>query len=253
MMYDGGLFLCPAEPDKLQNVLDAGTGTGAWAMDLADEQPQAQIVGVDLSPIQPSFVPPNVRFYVDDLEDQWTFSTKFDLIYARMLTGSLSDWPKFFKQSYDALQPGGYIELSDIIFPLESDDGTLPKDSALNQWGELCNKAAHVLNRPLDSARLYSKQLAEAGFTNITERHFKWPQNRWPKDPKYKELGLWTYEDIGKNVDGLSVALFTRGLKWSPEEFEAFLVDVRKQMKDPRIHAYFNIWIVYAQKPTTAT
>ena len=139
-----------------------------------------------------------------------------------MLTGSLSDWPKFFKQSYEyvhqfyplplllsesektaalrsqvliwlvsALQPGGYIELSDIIFPLESDDGTLPKDSALNQWGELCNKAAHVLNRPLDSARLYSKQLAEAGFTNITERHFKWPQNRWPKDPKYKELGMF--------------------------------------------------------------
>lgn len=253
IMYDDKLYLCPADPEKLQYVLDAGTGTGVWASDIADEQPHAQVVGVDLSPIQPSFVPPNVRFYVDDVEDEWTYSYKFDLIYARMLTGSLSDWPKFFKQSYEALQPGGYIELSDIIFPMESDDDTLSKDSALYQWGDLCKQAAEKLNRPLDSARKYSKQLAEAGFTNITEKRFKWPQNHWPKHSKYKQLGIWTYEDIGKNIHGLSAALFTRGLEWSPEDLETFLIEVRKQMKDPRIHAYFPIWVVYAQKPASAS
>lgn len=46
-------------------------------------------------------VPPNVSFYVDDLEEPWNYSQRFDLIYGRMLTGSLSDWPKFVKQSYE--------------------------------------------------------------------------------------------------------------------------------------------------------
>ena len=46
-------------------------------------------------------VPPNLTFYLDDLEDEWTFSTKFDFIYARMLTGSLRDWPKFMGQSFE--------------------------------------------------------------------------------------------------------------------------------------------------------
>lgn len=46
-------------------------------------------------------VPPNLTFYIDDIEDPWTFSYKFDLIYGRMLTGSVRDWPKFIKQSYE--------------------------------------------------------------------------------------------------------------------------------------------------------
>lgn len=46
-------------------------------------------------------VPPNLTFYIDDIEDQWTFSYKFDMIYARMMTGSIRDWPKFIQQSYE--------------------------------------------------------------------------------------------------------------------------------------------------------
>lgn len=50
-------------------------------------------------------VPPNLQFYVDDLEDDWTYSYKFDFIFARMLTGALSDWPKFFKQGFEYVVP----------------------------------------------------------------------------------------------------------------------------------------------------
>ncbi len=51
--------------------------------------------------------------------------------------------------------------------------------------------------------------------------------------------GTWNHENIAGAVYGLSVALFTRGLAWSVKELEAFLVGVRKEMKDPKIHAYF--------------
>lgn len=45
----------PNEPDsKAKHILDIGTGTGIWAIDYADEHPEAQVVGVDLSPIQPA-------------------------------------------------------------------------------------------------------------------------------------------------------------------------------------------------------
>lgn len=48
-----------------------------------------------------SSVPPNVSFFVDDLEDVWDYSTKFDFIFSRFLTGSIRDWPKFFNQSFE--------------------------------------------------------------------------------------------------------------------------------------------------------
>ncbi|KAH7247651.1 uncharacterized protein BKA55DRAFT_71240 [Fusarium redolens] len=45
----------PNLPDsKVKRVLDLGTGTGIWAIDFGDEHPEAEIIGIDLSPIQPS-------------------------------------------------------------------------------------------------------------------------------------------------------------------------------------------------------
>lgn len=84
----------------------------------ADEHPQSQVIGVDLSPIQPSLyvyvyrmqrgyfadspsVPPNVSFYVDDLEDDWAFATKFDFIFSRFITGAIRDFPRYFRQCYE--------------------------------------------------------------------------------------------------------------------------------------------------------
>ncbi len=50
-----------------RKVLDIGTGTGAWVIDVADEFPTAELVrGIDLSPIQSEYVPPNVEFNIDD-------------------------------------------------------------------------------------------------------------------------------------------------------------------------------------------
>jgi SAM-dependent methyltransferase len=40
-------------------ILDIGTGTGIWAIDMADKYPMAMVIGIDLSPIQPSFIPNN--------------------------------------------------------------------------------------------------------------------------------------------------------------------------------------------------
>lgn len=50
---------------------------------------------------------------------------------------------------------------------------------------------------------------------------------------------MWSHEATVSTLSGMTNALFGRGLGWSPEEVEVFLVDVRKDMKDPRIHAYW--------------
>lgn len=252
LTLEGALHLCPVGQDKskpIGRVLDAGTGTGIWAIDFADEHPEAAVVGVDLSPIQPPYVPPNLTWFVDDLEEPWEYSNKFDFIYTRMLTGSISSWPKFFAQSFANLNPGGWIEIADITFPIRCDDGTLSDSTPIKQWSDHMLQASYNLQRPLDSAQSYAKQLAEAGFVNIVERKFKWPQNAWPKDPRHKEIGLWAMENIVGGLQGLSMALFTRGLNWSAEELEVFLTGVRKDMKDRKIHVYYDIYVVYGQKP----
>lgn len=67
---------------------------------------------------------------------------------------------------------------------------------------------------------------------------WKWPTNRWPKDREMKELGMWYHENVTRNLYGLSVAHFTRGLGWSLAELELFLVDIRKEISDTKIHTW---------------
>ncbi len=67
MVMGGDLHLAPfsrAHPPR--KVLDIATGTGSWAIEMGDKYPEADIIGTDLSPIQPAFVPPNVRFFIED-------------------------------------------------------------------------------------------------------------------------------------------------------------------------------------------
>ncbi|KAF4955598.1 hypothetical protein FGADI_4433 [Fusarium gaditjirri] len=245
----GKLYLSPIDDKPLSRALDAGTGTGVWAIDFADAHPETEVIGIDLSPIQPNFLPTNLQFQVDDLEDEWTFSYDFDFIFARMMTGSIGDFPKFFTQSFNALSPGGWVECQDITFPAQCDDGTLKKDSYIDQWSSLMIEATNKFGRTAESAKFYKQQMIDAGFVNVTEVVYKWPTNRWPADSYYKDLGFWCDHNIAGELSGISMVLFTRGLGWSPEEVEVFLAKVRTDMRDRRIHAWWPVHVVYGQKP----
>ena len=41
--------------DDPRLVLDLGTGTGIWSVDFADQFPSAEVIGVDLAPLQPDW------------------------------------------------------------------------------------------------------------------------------------------------------------------------------------------------------
>jgi ubiquinone/menaquinone biosynthesis C-methylase UbiE len=47
-----------------QRILDLGTGSGIWCIEMGELYPSAEVIGVDLSANMPSWVPPNVHFEV---------------------------------------------------------------------------------------------------------------------------------------------------------------------------------------------
>jgi hypothetical protein len=62
LQMDGKLHLCPLDDPK--QILDLGTGSGIWCMEMADEYPECQFIGTDLSPVQYAWV----RFYTFGME-----------------------------------------------------------------------------------------------------------------------------------------------------------------------------------------
>lgn len=49
------LYKAPIKKGAHHKVLDLGTGTGIWAIDYATAHPEAEVIGLDLSPIQPNW------------------------------------------------------------------------------------------------------------------------------------------------------------------------------------------------------
>ncbi|KAG9229111.1 S-adenosyl-L-methionine-dependent methyltransferase [Amylocarpus encephaloides] len=244
----GKLHYAPV--DNPHRVLDIGTGTGVWAIDMGDEYPSAEILGIDLSPIQPDWVPPNVKFMVDDAESPWLAKpNSYDFIHARHMVSSIKDWPKLLSEAYTATKPGGWVELQELRFQIQCDDNTMKDDYGVRKFLELVRDALAIFGVDVFTMTKNAQRLRDAGFVNIEEKIFKIPVGTWPKNRTMQTIGLYMRSVIYDGLQGISMGPLTRAMKWTPEEVEVFLVSVRKELLDSSTHSYLPFHIVYGQKP----
>lgn len=64
------------------------------------------MIGLDISPIQSDFVPPNCRFEVDDINKPWTYpENHFDYIHLRSMLGTVPNWKDFYTHVIRYVKP----------------------------------------------------------------------------------------------------------------------------------------------------
>ncbi|KAM5383758.1 hypothetical protein ACJZ2D_001747 [Fusarium nematophilum] len=248
LLLGGKLFLSPIA-DAPQRVLDLGTGTGIWAMDFADEYPSAEVVGTDLSPIQPKWTPPNCVFEVDDFEADWLYRKQFDFIHGRELEGCIADDDQLFRQAFEHLAPGGYVEFQATYPRFLSDDGTADKAENAQSWLKVLLEGSAKFGKSLEGAINWKEKLEAAGFIDVQQEIRKIPIGAWPKDPKLKEMGRYQGIQQIQAVESYTPRIFSTVLGWKEEEVQAYVAKVRKDLRDPSIHLYAPIYFVWGKKP----
>lgn len=139
------------------------------------------------------------------------------------------------------LSPGGYLELNEVDAIPTSDDGTLTENCNLMKSFKLWAEGLVVLGSPFEKFARMEGVLKDVGFEDVHIQRFKWPTNSWPNDPKHRELGIWNYENLAPNLEGMFLASYTRGLDWTKEEVLVMVMNARKDFADRSIHAYFNM------------
>ncbi|KAJ4299604.1 hypothetical protein N0V90_004850 [Kalmusia sp. IMI 367209] len=253
LLLDGKLYEAPIPVTPLR-VLDIGTGTGIWAIDFGDENPGSEVMGTDLSPIQPSWVPANVRFYIDDAESDWVYSPheRFDLIHARGLSGAINDWDRLCSQCYEHVQPGGWLEFQEPMAWVESDDDTIERAVNLDQWQKLCNEAAAKFGKVIKVGHTLKERLLSAGFVDVHEKIVKVPIGPWPKDPKMKEIGRYQREHMAIGIEPYTLGFLGKILGWSEAECKIMIAKVREEVRDKSLHMYIRFYFVYGRKPESA-
>lgn len=238
-LLQGKLYISPLEPAPGHRVLDIGTGTGTWAIEFAQANPSTQIIGVDLSNVQPKTpVPVNCQFQTANAEKDWNFPEPFDFIHSRLLALGMQDWSGYFRRCFDNLKPGGWIEAQDLHFPMVCDDGSAGPDSALIKWSHFVTEA--VAKRGLDTA--LSDKLGQflriQGFVRVQEKIIKLPCSPWPEDEAARKLGRLQRQNFLMALDGVSMPLFTKELGWTKEKVDVFLREVCEELHDMGKHVY---------------
>ncbi|KNG86832.1 hypothetical protein ANOM_004911 [Aspergillus nomiae NRRL 13137] len=264
------LHLAPISAN-VEEILDLGTGTGIWAIDMGDIYPSAKILGNGLSPIQPTLVAPNVRFEVDDVENDWVYRSEFDYIHARYFAEAIKDWPNLLRQAFKYeiriffgypsaclyghwcgdrfTKPGGWVEFQDFEMQFYTTNGEFKTGCPLEKW---CTESIEGLRsvglEPSPGPKL-QQWFKDVGFTNVQQKVVPVPVGVWPKGKRLKTVGALNYHQFNGGLDGMSLRIFTAMKGWQPEELREFLADVREDLRSPRLQAQHNFNVVYGQKP----
>ncbi len=80
-------------------------------MDMGDLFPSARVRGIDLSPAQSRWVPPNVDFLVDDCEKDW-LTHDIDFVHFRFMVIILKDVPTVLRRAHK------YVPLPSVTHPI---------------------------------------------------------------------------------------------------------------------------------------
>ncbi|CAK7226011.1 hypothetical protein SBRCBS47491_006081 [Sporothrix bragantina] len=168
-VFNFELTSAPLEDPKY--ILDIGTGTGEWAIGMAELYPYCEVVGVDISAIQPTAVPHNVFFEVDDCEVEWMRpDDTVDLVHLRDMAGAFADWDFIFREALSCLKPGGYIEVLDFHDQTGQTTNFLasfPPDSQIHAFARAIDEASIKAGRRRGTHHLEAGRLERLGFVDV--------------------------------------------------------------------------------------
>ncbi|PSS02079.1 S-adenosyl-L-methionine-dependent methyltransferase [Coniella lustricola] len=255
------LYLAPVGDSK--RIVDVGCGFGYFAEEIAQRQPDAEVIGIDMTPRDHQFVPDNLSYLQADIEASssdgsmqpaWNHASiqQADLIFVREMTWAMVDPVRVIENAKRTLKPGGWIEFQQGTGTKYVDPGPdyPPYTDVALRWESLLEKTMAAIC-PHSDPRLASKlksMLQQAGFANVTEQVIMVPIGDWPKKRRLRNAGVCIRETFLGIRDAFEVMVQHTGAV-SIQDFTTLHEQFRAQLFDREVHMYAPYSIVFGQKP----
>ncbi|KAH8678277.1 S-adenosyl-L-methionine-dependent methyltransferase [Xylariales sp. PMI_506] len=248
VLLAGRLFFAPIVNPKY--AIDIATGTGIWAIEFAEMFPNCQVIGTDLSSIQPTNPPSNVTFLKDDAESDWVFPYKFDYVHLRIIFTCFNDHKRMMQEAFKSMHSGGWMEYQDPDAScVGCVDNETPDYFAFQRVISAARIGAKLLvGRDIALTRKYKGWMEEVGFVNVHEHKVRIPLSPWPTDPREKLGGSYMQRNY---LDGALMALWkmVRASGMSEVETKCLFTDAKAELLDTSKRLYTVLYVVYGQKP----
>jgi ubiquinone/menaquinone biosynthesis C-methylase UbiE len=230
-----GNFLVPLHESAA--ILDVAAGTGIWGKEMAQQFPQARVVGLDLENIKKSGqVPPNYEFVRGNLLERLPFrDNAFDLVHQRLVLASavpFERWMDVFKEFLRVTRPGGWLELAEVGVEVNPPG---PLTRHFFEWGIEASKPRGLCPREIPRIDHY---LSEAGAINVGSRYHDVPMGSWGG-----HIGTMMETNLLSAFQGLKALYTERG---SAEEFDRLLMQLPDEWRSLR--SYIRFFVFWCQK-----
>lgn len=236
-----GNFAAPigAAPDS---ILDVGSGTGRWAMEMAQTFPHASVIGVDVTP-PPSETergasarPDNYTFVTGNVLERLPFDDgSFAFTHQRYMIGAIprSVWPRAIAELARVTRRGGWVE----VVEAGTSEGGGPALAQVDAW-----VAAVLARRDLDIhlATQIGPWMEQAGLSHVTARRVALPLGAYGG-----RVGTLVEADYFAAVDAMRAPVVALGM--APEaDYVAATQAARAEARDGR--CVFPIFITMGQR-----
>ncbi|PNP84291.1 hypothetical protein FNYG_02364 [Fusarium nygamai] len=219
-------------------------------LDFADENPNIEVIGIDLTDFKPTWVPPNLSFEVVGCLGLGNFDVSSqDFVHLRDLKGRIGNWGEFVKEVFNVLKPGGVAEFHESNIEFQS-KAELPKDSYMKEWGNLFREAGAKRGARFDvvESGLLLSSLRAAGFSDIEEYLYEVPIERWQQRGQLERLG-WLERVC--DIEGSILRPAVEDLKWTEQQCYVFAAHLRRELKKTTVKPYTRRLVVVCKKPST--
>ena len=125
----------------------------------------------------------------------------------------------------------------------------MPSEHPIAKYWDLVAAGLSTLGVDLNNTLLLADMMRDAGFTNVETRIFHVPIGVWPKNKVLKMVGLYFRTILIDGLSSIALGPYTRGLGWTKEQVDAWLVTVRKAYLEGGLHSHMPLYVVCGQKP----
>lgn len=238
-----GNFVAPIR--NPQSILDVGCGTGRWGAEIAQQFPQANVIGVDIAPPSATsasvtqgqlVAPDNYVFEAGDVTKGLPFpDNSFDFVHMRLVVLALpyAEWLPAITELRRVTKPGGWIELVDTTVTSRS--------PAAQQWMVWAQKLASFRGIDLTAGDQIGTFLKRAGMRNVTEIPIEIPIGPWGG-----RIGNFMLADAVAGARALETPVVMMKLA-TKAEFDAAIAGMDLDMRT-RTGSTQPFYIAYGQK-----
>jgi ubiquinone/menaquinone biosynthesis C-methylase UbiE len=236
-----------APVDQPTSILDVGTGSGRWAMEMAALFPAARIIGLDLAapPDDASSLgegldtrPSNYSFTAGNILEGLPFPDQsFDFVHQRLLFSAIprDRWPGVIQELVRVTRPGGWVELAEVGGAQDGGPGFM---GLWQSWADLLA----TRNVDVTLSKHIGQMLRDGGLANVQQRVVNFPVGDWGN-----HIGRTVATDYLALARALRMGVVAQGIL-PEQQYDALITRAQAEFAQRRGGGFQPFYVAFGQQ-----